>query len=87
MGVDESAWLSANNAAFAGHPENGRMTRRDLELRMAQGWFDPSGFFLAWANGELAGSCWTKIHDDGTGEIYIIGVVPAWRGGVSAAIW
>ena len=80
IGVDEGAWLGANNAAFAGHPENGRMTRRDLELRMAQSWFDPSGFFLAWANGELAGSCWTKIHDDGAGEIYIIGVVPAWEG-------
>ena len=31
MGIDEKAWLEANNATFAGHPENGDMTRRDLE--------------------------------------------------------
>lgn len=80
MGVDERAWLDANNAAFAGHPENGRMSRRDLESRMARSWFDPRGFFLAWEDDRLAGSCWTKIHDDGLGEIYIIGVVPGWEG-------
>jgi mycothiol synthase len=80
MGVDERAWLDANNAAFAGHPENGHMSRRDLESRMARSWFDPRGFFLAWDEGRLAGSCWTKIHDDGVGEIYIIGVVPGWDG-------
>lgn len=80
MGVDEAAWLEANNAAFAGHPENGHMTRRDLEHRMSQHWFDADGFFLAWKGSSLAGSCWTKIHDDGVGEIYIIGVVPGWEG-------
>ena len=80
MGVDERDWLKANNAAFTGHPENGSMTRRDLEQRIAQTWFDVDGFFLAWAGDELAGSCWTKIHDDGVGEIYIVGVVPGWEG-------
>lgn len=80
MGMDETAWLEANNAAFAGHPENGDMTRRDLEKRMAQSWFDPDGFLLAWAGDVLAGSCWTKMHEDGSGEIYIIGVIPLWEG-------
>ncbi|MDJ0925914.1 MAG: mycothiol synthase [Acidimicrobiia bacterium] len=80
MGIDEAAWLDANNAAFAGHPENGDMTRRDLEKRMSEPWFDPDGFFLAWDGDRLAGSCWTKVHEDGIGEIYIIGVVPAWEG-------
>ena len=80
MGMDEAAWLEANNAAFAGHPENGDMTRRDLEKRMAQQWFDPGGFFLAWDDDVLVGSCWTKVHEDGSGEIYIIGVIPAWEG-------
>jgi len=80
MGVDEAAWLRANNAAFAGHPENGSLTRRDLEQKIAQPWFDSEGFFLAWDREELAGSCWTKIHDDGIGEIYIVGVVPGWAG-------
>ena len=80
MGMDEAAWLEANNAAFAGHPENGDMTRRDLEKRMAQPWFDPDGFFLAWDEDVLVGSCWTKMHEDGSGEIYIIGVIPSWEG-------
>ena len=80
MGMDEAAWLEVNNAAFAGHPENGDMTRRDLERRMAQPWFDPDGFFLAWDGDVLVGSCWTKMHEDGSGEIYIIGVIPSWEG-------
>ncbi|MDJ0954202.1 MAG: mycothiol synthase [Acidimicrobiia bacterium] len=80
LGVDEGAWLKANNAAFAGHPENGSMTRRDLEHRIARKWFDVDGFFLAWDGDRLAGSCWTKIHEDGVGEIYIVGVVPGWEG-------
>ena len=80
MGIDEQAWLDANNAAFAGHPENGDMTRRDLERRMAQSWFDPDGFFLAWSDDRLLGSCWTKLHEDGVGEIYIIGVIPEAEG-------
>ncbi len=80
MGVDEAAWLEANNATFAGHPENGSLTRRDLEHRIAQPWFDPEGFFLAWDDDQLAGSCWTKIHEEGMGEIYIVGVTPGWEG-------
>jgi mycothiol synthase len=80
MGVDEQAWLIANNAAFAGHPENGSMTRRDLERRIARPWFDADGFFLVWDGGTVAGSCWTKVHDDGIGEIYIVGVTPGWEG-------
>ena len=80
MGVDEQEWLNANNAAFAGHPENGSLTRRDLERRIAQPWFDPDGFFLAWDGENLAGSCWTKVHEDGVGEIYIVGVAPGWGG-------
>lgn len=80
MGIDERAWLEANNATFAGHPENGDLTRRDLEKRMAQPWFDPDGFLLAWDGDALAGSCWTKVHENGLGEIYIIGVVPEWEG-------
>lgn len=80
MGADENAWLEANNAAFAGHPENGSMTRRDLERRMAQPWFDPEGFFIAWDGDQAVGSCWTKVHGQGLGEIYIIGVIPGWEG-------
>lgn len=80
VSVDESAWLEANNAAFVGHPENGNMVRRDLEYRMSQDWFDPAGLLLGWVGDRLVASCWTKIHPDGTGEVYIIGVIPEYIG-------
>ena len=79
-GVDDEAWLRANNLAFHGHPENGCLTQDDLDLRMQQDWFDPNGFFVAWDTTRAVGSCWTKVHEDGVGEIYIIGVVPGWAG-------
>lgn len=79
-GVDEEAWLRANNAAFADHRENGAVTIEDLRRRMAMDWFDPAGLRMAWRGHDLAGFCWTKIHPDGEGEIYIIGVVPGFQG-------
>ncbi|HEX7098102.1 MAG TPA: mycothiol synthase [Acidimicrobiia bacterium] len=79
-GLDEEAWLTVNNAAFRGHPENGDQTRADLERRMAMDWFDPAGLRMAWAGERLAGFCWTKIHPSGEGEIYIIGLHPDFQG-------
>jgi len=46
-GQDEDAFLALNAEAFAGHPEQGRMTRADLDARMAEPWFDAAGFFVA----------------------------------------
>jgi mycothiol synthase len=79
-GVDDAAWLAANNAAFAGHPENGALDADDLALRMAQPWFDPEGFIVGWRGDDLIGFCWTKLHAEAVGEIYIVGVVPAAQG-------
>ncbi|MGY2075832.1 mycothiol synthase [Blastococcus sp. SYSU DS0828] len=89
-GRDEEAWLGVNARAFAWHPEQGRMTRADLELREAEPWFDPEGFLMAWRGdpgaGELLGFHWTKVHPAGdagpepVGEIYVLGVDPAAQG-------
>ncbi|WP_235545474.1 mycothiol synthase [Phycicoccus sp. Soil802] len=49
-GRDEQAWLATNAAAFAHHPEQGRLTLADLEERMAQPWFDAAGFILVEAD-------------------------------------
>lgn len=80
-GVDEAAWLRANALAFASHPENSAVDMENLERRMRQPWFDAAGFLLAWADGELQGFCWTKLHSGNVGEIYIIGVIPGAEGG------
>ena len=85
-GRDEEAFLALNAEAFAGHPEQGRMTRADLDLRMAEPWFDPEGFFVAEARsgdaGELLGFHWTKVHpgEPPHGEVYVVGVSPRAQG-------
>ncbi|MDT0167929.1 mycothiol synthase [Pseudarthrobacter sp. BRE9] len=85
-GKDEDAWLAANRAAFADHPEQGNLTRADLEARMAEDWFDPAGFFLAEdRDGRLLGYHWTKVHPrhgshPAIGEVYVVGVTPEAQG-------
>lgn len=87
---DADEWLRVNAAAFASHPEQGRMTRRDLDERMSQPWFDHSGFFLVRddtvADHPLAAFHWTKL-EGGVGEVYVLGVDPAYQGrGLSAPL-
>jgi mycothiol synthase len=82
-GTDEEAFLALNAEAFAHHPEQGEMTRADLDERMAEPWFDPAGFFVAERSGELLGFHWTKVHDERPpfGEVYVVGVSPRAQGG------
>ncbi|MDR0483482.1 MAG: mycothiol synthase [Cellulomonadaceae bacterium] len=95
-GRDDNAWLACNGAAFAHHPEQGRLTATDLQQRVNEPWFDAAGFFLAVHPSDptaIAGFCWTKIEpttetDPATasnptqhpGEIYAIGVHPDAQG-------
>ncbi len=85
-GQDEDTWLAANKAAFAHHPEQGNMTRADLDARMAEPWFDPAGFLLAVDSSDrLLGFHWTKVHPrhgehPAIGEVYVVGVSPAAQG-------
>jgi mycothiol synthase len=80
VGEDEEAWVAVNRRAFAGHPEQGRWTIDDLLVREREPWFDPAGFFLAERDGELIGFHWTKVHKEGLGEVYVVGVDPAAQG-------
>ena len=106
-GLDDEAWLAVNGAAFRDLPDQGRWTIDDLRRRMAEEWFDPSGFLVAIDDaGDLVGFHWTKVHGgdhvasdedharlhaegvdhahghghEELGEVYVIGVSPAWRG-------
>ncbi|RBY78174.1 mycothiol synthase [Geodermatophilus sp. TF02-6] len=90
-GRDEQTWLRVNARAFATHPEQGSWTTTDLELREAEPWFDPAGFFLAWRGdpdhgGALLGFHWTKVHPPGdagpeaVGEVYVLGIDPDAQG-------
>jgi mycothiol synthase len=79
-GQDEDEWLALNARAFAKHPEQGGWTRHDLELREREPWFEPAGFFIAEADGLMAGFHWTKVQDPGLGEVYVVGVDPAEQG-------
>lgn len=93
-GRDEDAWVAVNAAAFAAHPEQGALTRGDLEQRMAQPWWDPEGFILiveesvsatddtADDTDWIAAFHWTKVDppEGDTGEVYAVGVSPDRQG-------
>jgi len=84
---DEEAFLVVNAAAFADHPEQGSLTLEGLRERMAEPWFDPSGLFLAERDGEVMGFHWTKVHPDGPGEVYVVGISPSAQGlGIGRAL-
>ncbi len=78
-GHDEAEWLRVNAAAFAHHPEQGRMTRADLDARMEESWFDPEGLILVVPEDDpdtVAASHWTKIPPEtpgGTGGAHASG--------------
>lgn len=85
-GQDDAAWLELNARAFADHPEQGRWTHQDLQVRLAEPWFASDGFLLAERDSELLGFHWTKSHGSSThqhqpiGEVYVLGVDPAAHG-------
>jgi len=86
VGGDEEAWTALNNRAFAEHPDQGGWGVEEVQLREAESWFDPKGFFLAFRGDRLVGFHWTKVHGSHghdhppLGEVYVVGVDPSEQG-------
>ena len=90
--ADGPAWIETNAAAFAHHPEQGKLVLEDLVQRVESEWFRPEGFFIAGNSSapepSIAAYVWTKIptaQEKGeyspAGEIYVVGVHPNAQGG------
>jgi mycothiol synthase len=77
---DRDEVLRVNAAAFAHHPEQGAMDADDLAARMAEDWFDPAGLLVADTGSGLRGFHWTKQHDAGLGEVYVVAIDRAAQG-------
>jgi len=75
--ADASALLALNAAAFADHPEQGRMSADDLAARMAEPWHDDANLVVAPSpdgDGGLDAFTWVKPQSDGIAELYVLGV-------------
>jgi mycothiol synthase len=84
---DESTLVQINAEAFGGHREAGALDLDEVRRLATQPWFDPEGVFFYPREGEVGAFCWTKVHPNGEGEIYRIGVGARLRGqGVGKAI-
>jgi mycothiol synthase len=88
VGVDEDEWVALNHRTFAHHAEQGSVTRADLEQLESEAWFRADDFLILRDDGDdgtMIGYCWVKIEpdaqeNDGSGEIYVLGVSPDRQG-------
>lgn len=84
---DEHEFLRVNAAAFAQHPEQGGLTLEGLRERMDEPWFAPEDLIGLWDDDRLAAFHWVKRHPGGLGEVYVLGVDPAYAGrGLGAVV-
>ena len=68
--ADEFPWLRVNAAAFAHHPEQGKLTLADLRERTGSGWFRPEGILHRLREGGRRFDCGVYLDQDSdrTGE-------------------
>ena len=79
LGQDEDEWVALNARIFADHPEQGSVTRADLEQLESEDWFRAENFLVLRRDGRMIGYCWLKV-EHGRGEFYVVGVDPDHHG-------
>jgi mycothiol synthase len=79
VGKDEDEWVALNARTFAHHPEQGSVTRADLEQLETESWFSADNFLVLRRDGVMIGYCWLKVEGD-RGEFYVVGVSPDHQG-------
>jgi ribosomal protein S18 acetylase RimI-like enzyme len=77
---DKDRLLSVNHGTFGTHREAGGRDESELAQLMSERWFDADGVLFHHIDGVDAAFCWTKLHPNGDGEIYRIGVDPRFQG-------
>jgi len=79
VGQDEGEWVALNAKTFAHHPDQGSVTRADLEQLETEDWFSAENFLVLRRDGRMIGYCWLKVEGD-RGEFYVVGVDPDHHG-------
>jgi mycothiol synthase len=92
VGRDEEEWVALNALIFAEHAEQGSVTVHDLLQLESEEWFSPDDFVvLREPDGRMIGYCWLKVEGIGakrSGEIYVVGLHPEFRGrGMGGALF
>jgi len=78
--TESAELLAVNAAAFDWHPEQRYFSRADLDARLAEDWFDPAGLLVTSDDQGLTGFHWTRRHENGRGEVYILAIHPRAQG-------
>jgi mycothiol synthase len=79
VGVDEDEWVALNAKIFAHHPEQGSVSKSDVEQLETEPWFRADNFLVLREEGRMIGYCWLKVEHD-RGEFYVVGVEPDHHG-------
>lgn len=78
--VDATEIVAINRSAFESHREAASLTEADIGQLIGKKGLEASGFLITERNREIVGFCWTRLHDNGDGEIYRVAVSPRWQG-------
>ncbi len=81
--ADAEGVVATNAAAFAHHPEQGKLTLEEFHDLTRQPWFSREGLLVTTPvndGDDVGGFHWTKRHDERVGEVYVLAVHPEHSG-------